>query len=1188
MWFGLITSSNMPGIRWFAGAMWSLDEPVANRRRVAVASTIFAVLLTVAWSIGALALAQVPKPGHGSDKYPVEIVPSVGGSTLHPMAVTPDGRFATIASGNRAELWDLEKARLVRRFTGLDSLAQSVDISPDGTRVAATDGDLILVWDIFTGRIVTSLRAKAYGIAFSADGDRITYVGWGEGAIIEIASGRTVRLSSGGPNRSFGAMAVSQDRNTIAYGDFEGTIRLLGSDGRPARDLAAHIGSITALSFSPNGHYLASSSRDAIAKIWEVASGRLLRTLPAPVGGVGESATVSWSVDGDALAIADGTGTLRLWNPHTRESGATRTFSDRWGKPSTVRAARHLPDGKLLLLAVNGLSLVDSGTLKTIRTIKADGLLSSMVANPTSDGESVSVPGPPRSILSVSLAEARVDGVAYGSKGNINMWSSVSVTGANDKRRYVGVDHQSPGSGFSTIVSESSHQPGSSKVLLRDLESAIMALSPDGRIGFAFAINEGAILFDAQRGGIIRKLSSYKDTPGNLTGYIHKAHFSPDGRLLVTVDLDNTVRIWDVASGRSLVHPRARNAKFLPDGNTFIATGTDRKYAIEVRSVRDGRLLQRMELPGANSIVNSVAVHPKGDLAAVSGFDGIVRLWNVRSGTLVREYRGHTEPIEDLAFAMDGNRIVSVASDGLKVWNTETGELLLTYFLANEADWVAMTPGGFFAASRPNAALTLSLVKGLEVHSIDQVFEHLYRPDLVEARLKGDPEGKYKDAAHKLNLQTVLDSGPAPQIDYLAERSDRVDDSVRLSVRITGRGGGVGSRVVWRVNGVTQGNPALASLESPLASVVVTETLKLVPGQVNVVEVTTYNRAGLVATSPLKISIDKFGATTTARPRMFVLALGVDKYRMKDYRLSYAAHDARTFTKAMELVGSGLFAEVETRILTDAEVNEAAISAAIDEIARAAGSEDVFVMFLGGHGKSIAGRYYYYPQTLDFTSGHSVERHAIGQDKWEAWLAKLVVQKSLLIIDTCEGDVFRGSRGTDSTRQAAMAQLQHATGRNIIAASRDAAYEGYRGHGVLTYAILEALDKKVSGESEDRVGMAALATHVGIRVPEISQKSFGIYQNPTRKLEGNDFPIGIRQVVLDVTGGGAAVPKEPTHVLIRAELVREKPAPDAQGSRTLAPGIQVRAVEFVGAWVIVARDGQRIGYVPTDALARMQ
>lgn len=65
--------------------------------------------------------------------------------------------------------------------------------------------------------------------------------------------------------------------------------------------------------------------------------------------------------------------------------------------------------------------------------------------------------------------------------------------------------------------------------------------------------------------------------------------------------------------------------------------------------------------------------------------------------------------------------------------------------------------------------------------------------------------------------------------------------------------------------------------------------------------------------------------------------------------------------------------------------------------------------------------------------------------------------------------------------------------------------KGYQGHGVLTYALLEALDIKASKGKDDRVRVNTLADHVEQRVPEITMSSFGILQQPTRKLTGNDF-----------------------------------------------------------------------------------
>ena len=155
-------------------------------------------------------------------------------------------------------------------------------------------------------------------------------------------------------------------------------------------------------------------------------------------------------------------------------------------------------------------------------------------------------------------------------------------------------------------------------------------------------------------------------------------------------------------------------------------------------------------------------------------------------------------------------------------------------------------------------------------------------------------------------------------------------------------------------------------------------------GQVNIVEVTAFNRAGLVATPPFKITIDNFGAATSQRPRMFVLALGVNKYRMKDYRLYYAASDAESFAKALTVVGQELFSAVKSITLTDEQVSEAGIAAAVKEIAAAAGPEDVFVLFLAvteNRSQAVITT----TRSVDFAAHQSVEEHAIGQDKWEAW-----------------------------------------------------------------------------------------------------------------------------------------------------------------------------------------------------------
>jgi hypothetical protein len=114
------------------------------------------------------------------------------------------------------------------------------------------------------------------------------------------------------------------------------------------------------------------------------------------------------------------------------------------------------------------------------------------------------------------------------------------------------------------------------------------------------------------------------------------------------------------------------------------------------------------------------------------------------------------------------------------------------------------------------------------------------------------------------------------------------------------------------------------------------------------------------------------------------------------------------------------------------------------------------------------------------------------------------------------------------------------------------------------------------------VTLAIFADHVCRQVPMISQRVFGERQRPHNKI-ADDFPLGVRTAALSPSATEADIPKSPTYLLICPDLVREKCPVGAPGGRQLSPGIQVRVVEFSGAWSIIARDGDKRGYVPAAA-----
>ena len=325
------------------------------------------------------------------------------------------------------------------------------------------------------------------------------------------------------------------------------------------------------------------------------------------------------------------------------------------------------------------------------------------------------------------------------------------------------------------------------------------------------------------------------------------------------------------------------------------------------------------------------------------------------------------------------------------------------------------------------------------------------------------------------------------------------------------------------------------------------------------------------------------GVITRNVPRMYVLAIGVDKYRMDAYRLNYAVKDAKEFAAALKTVGEGLFGSVHTTVLTDEDVAELRIASAIDRIAAESKPHDVFVLFLGGHGKSIEGKYYYLPQTLDFKGEQPLTEGGIGQEKWQEWLARIDAQKTLLIFDTCDsGSAGALIRGLDTSRQTAMEQLQYATGQNLIAASREAAQEGYKDHGVLTYALLETLHLAEPGPEEE-VNVVRLAQNC--RPARTADHARDIRRSPDPVSEACRKRFSHRR---ETQGFDARHRQHLERTDARAySHVRERPSAEAPGNRELNRGYRVRLVDTVeGTWALVAREGQSLGYIPVEALVK--
>jgi uncharacterized caspase-like protein len=95
------------------------------------------------------------------------------------------------------------------------------------------------------------------------------------------------------------------------------------------------------------------------------------------------------------------------------------------------------------------------------------------------------------------------------------------------------------------------------------------------------------------------------------------------------------------------------------------------------------------------------------------------------------------------------------------------------------------------------------------------------------------------------------------------------------------------------------------------------------------------------------------------------------------------------------------------------------------------------------------------------------------------------------------------------TESTALKVLQRAIGSAVFSASSDTqqALEGYKGHGLFTYVLMEGLQGKADIKKEGFITIYGLADYVGEQVLKLSEEVFKRQQTPTIQT-GGDFPIG--------------------------------------------------------------------------------
>lgn len=648
-----------------------------------------------------------------------------------------------------------------------------------------------------------------------------------------------------------------------------------------------------------------------------------------------------------------------------------------------------------------------------------------------------------------------------------------------------------------------------------------LSFSPDGRrlLGGSFS-GSVARLRDIQSGTVIREYSGFGP------------ELSPDGRHVVVTNLEGAlvtrvfVDVLDAATGAKIWRTEADSAAITPDGRHLLVslttvTLTTGSFSFKLFEFATGRLLREF---GSATVSRSIsddelidvgggvlAVSPDGRLFLTGNLHGHYRLWDLATGKMVRQLRTPDElagtmlnAVPSGKFSPDGKTVIVTSLSSARLHDVATGDELATMISFEDGEWLVTTPSGYYNSSEKGDQY-LDVAVGGKRYSISQLRESFYRPDLVKVALSGRALS---------GVRKVADIKPPPAVAIVDTPVSVASEEATVNVRVTDQGGGIGDVRLYLNDSaiVLDRSRSQEAAMTPGGSQVLPYKVRLVAGT-NRLRAIAFNAGNSMQSANANHAIE--ARIAVGRPSLHAIVIGINDYEDPRLSLRYPVADAQLVAATLRQQAPGLFETVDIVELTSrSQTTRQAIAVSLQRMSGRVRPDDLFVFFVASHGTVDDGEYFLITSNVGATSTHILKRTALSQEELKSLIANIPATKKLVVIDTCNagklGEVIQMAMLTRGmNEETALKILSRAVGSTIISASTSMqqAVEGYKGHGLFTWVVVEGLKGAADGDKDGYVKTHELVNYVDDKVPALAEQVFRHKQYPTTTLSGQGFPV---------------------------------------------------------------------------------